>query len=488
MKKISFWTVMIFISLFLPACLINPGGFDSRLMVAASETELTNKSEEAARRGSYNDNLCKDDRDCREVCEDVYDEDDEQVWNRKTCMELRYETAVQFKDILDIIKEPYNSSLKNIDEKAFSKFLDVSLAPWVTATNRLKNSEAEALLVWIAREERIGTAIAKAYENYEIGYDLFEGVENLFDEIGQCDDAIAGEKSFADIACTEENHPAMAIYEAVCKKGVSCQSFSRPDSFPSELNVEVESLLRTVAAFTVFKYRCPLSGGAVDAALQRTVTTCVSSCDSVACSDACGTDNHCDRLIFSIGSGVFVANDQVLTNHHVIESAVSPIIEDNSHFTFSPLVAVKNYSDENPSLAKRITWYDTENDIALVELASSLPSARRPAFGSLSQLRLLDKLITIGQPNGLRWTVSSGELTNKRHFKCAHCIAHSIPTGGGNSGGPIFNDKGELVGLHAGSIGKVGEYKYDNLGYGPHIDRIKRLLSLNGEGNVTTDR
>ena len=485
MKKISFWIIIIFISLFLPSCLINPGGFDSRLMVAASETELT-RSEEAARRGSYNDNLCKDDRDCREVCEDVYDEDDEQVWNRKTCMELRYETAVQFKDILDIIKEPYNSSLKNVDEKAFSKFLDVSLAPWVTATNRLKNSEAEALLVWIAREERIGTAIAKAYENYEIGYDLFEGVENLFDEIGQCDDAIAGEKSFADIACAEENHPAMAIYEAVCKKGVSCRSFSRPDSFPSELNVEVESLLRTVAALIGLKYRCTLSGGAVDAALQDTVENCVRSCENadktVACFDACGTDNNCDELIIGGGSGVFVANDQVLTNHHVIKSAVSPI-EDRTHFTFF-LMEVGNYSGDS-SLVKEITWYDTENDIALVELESSLPSARRPAFGSLSQLRLLDKLITIGQPNFLKWTVSSGELTNKRHSRCDYCIAHSIPTGGGNSGGPIFNDKGELVGLHAGGTVTAGGSRYGNLGSGPHIDRIKHLLNLDGEGDVT---
>ena len=57
----------------------------------------------------------------------------------------------------------------------------------------------------------------------------------------------------------------------------------------------------------------------------------------------------------------------------------------------------------------------------------------------------------------------------------------SIPIGKGNSGGPVFNSQGKLVALIAFS--RVG---YNNLSAGPHIDRIKKLIRLNRDDDVTT--
>ena len=121
----------------------------------------------------------------------------------------------------------------------FFEFLDVSLAPWVEITKSTSKSESETLLIWIARNLEISEAIVDAYHNYEREFDLYEGVQNLFEDIGSgkdadgkvedCDRTIMGSsKKFKDIFKEIKNCDAMKIYIEVCadNEDLSCGSSS----------------------------------------------------------------------------------------------------------------------------------------------------------------------------------------------------------------------------------------------------------------------
>ena len=220
---------LILSGLFLSGCIFGGGNLDPGLIVAASEREDQSDSRIERRRRENSGAECGEDRSCEDVCVEVYNEDneDENEGKVETCLEVRYHYAIQFEDILEILEEPYESSLRNIEEDAFFEFLDVSLQPWIETTGSTSSSESEALLIWIARESDISQAIYDAYRNYEQDFNLYEGVQNLFEDIGSgkdndgkvndCDRNIVGDsKSYKDIAEENNNCEAAVIYNEVC--------------------------------------------------------------------------------------------------------------------------------------------------------------------------------------------------------------------------------------------------------------------------------
>ena len=111
--------------------------------------------------------------------------------------------------------------LKNIEKSVFSKFLDISLAPWVEKAKEASSSEAKELLIWIAKEGKISQGIKKAYENFERGFSLYEGVDSLFSEIGGCSRDLSY-SNYQTIAQKSSNCDALDIYNEVCNANVSC--------------------------------------------------------------------------------------------------------------------------------------------------------------------------------------------------------------------------------------------------------------------------
>ena len=224
MKKIYFWPMMLFSALCMPSCYFGGVADSSHLIVSASETEL---KDNRGKRDSNKGGDCEEDNGCEDVCEDVYNDEDEEENEGKveTCIKLRYKIAIQFEDIMDILEEPYDSNLENIDEKAFTEFLDVSVQPWVTAIKKVGGSnEVKALLSWIAKESGISRAIEEAYKNYEIDFDKYEGLIELFEELENTGNQCAGfckavaeasivgtSKSFWDIVGESGNSSAQKI-------------------------------------------------------------------------------------------------------------------------------------------------------------------------------------------------------------------------------------------------------------------------------------
>ena len=198
---------------------------------------------------------------------------------------------------------------------------------------------------------------------------------------------------------------------------------------------------------------------------ESTHKTCVNNCYNnlsgsllnQCVKNTCDTANsNACKTTASICSGVFQQADHILTNHHCVEADIAGYINpDDNKYYYSIRTAVENKSKQKTML-KTVKWYDETADVALVELNSSLSDAELPDFtGRVSELSLLDVLFTIGQPTPgltpIKWTASAGYLTNKGDpgLCSGRCISYSIPVGGGNSGGPVFNNAGKLVALIA---------------------------------------
>ena len=222
MNKVNFLGITVFISLSLTTCVWNNDGFNSGLIVARSETDLDRNN---GRRDTAS-GKCEEYRDCERGCEEVYDPDNEEenLGKVDACIDLPYNTAIYFEDFLDILEDPHESDLRRIAEnydRAFSDFLDISRQPWVDALDSVSNSEAEYLLIWIAKYPRISQAIYDANENLEKDLPLYEGVAELFKEV-DCDHVlIEPNLDFQTILTNNNNTVGTTIYNQVCPEPAS---------------------------------------------------------------------------------------------------------------------------------------------------------------------------------------------------------------------------------------------------------------------------
>ena len=144
----------------------------------------------------------------------------------------------------------------------------------------------------------------------------------------------------------------------------------------------------------------------------------------------------------AIGSGFFIdKRGYLLTNYHVISSEVDPEYEG-----FSRLY-IKTSDDPEMKIPASVVGYDRIFDIALLkveiepEYVYSL-SDERDFFSG-------EQLFAIGSPVGLENTVTSGIVSAKgrRFLQLGDAIQVDVPVNSGNSGGPLIDTEGRLVGV-----------------------------------------
>ena len=137
----------------------------------------------------------------------------------------------------------------------------------------------------------------------------------------------------------------------------------------------------------------------------------------------------------SIGSG-FVVNDKgyVVTNYHVVENSVSIIVSGSDGSQYSA----------------NLVGYDKDNDIAVLYAEKcKLPAI---AIGDSNKLKLGETVVAIGTPSGeeLAFSVSNGIVSGlKRNVagKNIGMIQTNAPLNPGNSGGPLVDSGGNVVGI-----------------------------------------
>ncbi|HEX2897461.1 MAG TPA: trypsin-like peptidase domain-containing protein [candidate division Zixibacteria bacterium] len=142
------------------------------------------------------------------------------------------------------------------------------------------------------------------------------------------------------------------------------------------------------------------------------------------------------------GSGaLFTPDGYILTNSHVVHEAESIEVV---------------FSDGTTSKAV-IIGADSSTDLAVIRVqSSSLPYL---TLGNSSALKVGQLVIAIGNPLGFDSTVSTGvvsalgrALQSQDGRTIENIIQHTAPLNPGNSGGPLTNTKGEIVGINTAII------------------------------------
>jgi serine protease Do len=159
-----------------------------------------------------------------------------------------------------------------------------------------------------------------------------------------------------------------------------------------------------------------------------------------------------DQRVHSLGSGVIVdPKGYILTNLHVVEKA--------------DRIRVKMHEDSNLYDAK-VIGSDTETDLAVIKIDAkkSLPYAK---IGNSDAVQVGDWAIAIGSPFGFEETVTAGIISAKgreipagsqrRQFQ--KFIQTDAAINRGNSGGPLLNINGEVIGINTAIISNSGGYE-----------------------------
>ena len=147
----------------------------------------------------------------------------------------------------------------------------------------------------------------------------------------------------------------------------------------------------------------------------------------------------------SLGSGFIISADGfVLTNAHVVEAADE--------------ITVK--LTDKRELKAKVIGSDRRTDIALLKIeANGLPFVR---FGNPERLRVGEWVVAIGSPFGFENTVTAGIVSAKGRSlpqeNFVPFIQTDVAVNPGNSGGPLFNLRGEVVGINSAIYSRTGGF------------------------------
>lgn len=146
----------------------------------------------------------------------------------------------------------------------------------------------------------------------------------------------------------------------------------------------------------------------------------------------------------SRGSGFVIdAEGYILTNHHVVEGASDVVVR---------------LSDRRELKAK-VIGSDEATDVALLKVeASGLPAVR---LGKSEVLRPGQWVLAIGSPFNFDYSVTAGIVSAMRRNLGAQYVPFiqtDVPINQGNSGGPLINMNGEVVGINSQIFSNTGGY------------------------------
>jgi serine protease Do len=173
-----------------------------------------------------------------------------------------------------------------------------------------------------------------------------------------------------------------------------------------------------------------------------------------------------------VGSGFFISEDgYLLTNHHVVEDATD---------IFVTLTDAREFK-------AKVIGSDKRSDVALLKV-----EAKGMAFlpiGSAKSLKKGQWVMAIGSPFGLESTVTSGIVSalGRETGDYLPFIQTDVAVNPGNSGGPLLNLKGEVVGINAQIVSRSGGFMGISLAI-PIEEAMAVVDQLRASGSVTRGR
>ena len=151
-----------------------------------------------------------------------------------------------------------------------------------------------------------------------------------------------------------------------------------------------------------------------------------------------------ERQSSALGSGFIIDEDGiVITNNHVISDAKDIIVRVNGD---------KEYE-------AKVVGADPLSDIAVLQLETK-EKFKPVKFGDSDKARIGDWVIAIGNPFGLGGTVTSGIISARNRSiglsRYEDYIQTDASINSGNSGGPLFDMNGDVIGINTAILGRNG--------------------------------
>jgi S1-C subfamily serine protease len=171
-----------------------------------------------------------------------------------------------------------------------------------------------------------------------------------------------------------------------------------------------------------------------------------------------------------VGSGFAVSPEHVVTARHLVVGAERAVVR----------------TIDGRSLEARVVGTDARTDLALLRTESSTLQPAR--LGDSEGLAIGDTVLAIGNPYGLGHSLAVGVLGSRgRRFASgeaaegARYLQLTVPLYPGNSGGPIFDDSGAVVGVLAGTHAQG-----QSIGFALPVEALRRALPEMASGAQVT--
>jgi putative serine protease PepD len=166
-----------------------------------------------------------------------------------------------------------------------------------------------------------------------------------------------------------------------------------------------------------------------------------------------------------LGSGwLFDSNGHVVTNQHVVDDAEKVTVA----------------FQDGTEVSARVVGSDRSTDVAVLELEDVPDSATPLELGSTSALELGDPLVAIGSPLGLQGTVTSGivsglgrDIEAPDGFTIDGAVQTDAALNHGNSGGPLLDLDGRVVGMNAQIASDSGANS--GIGYAIPVETVRSI-------------
>ena len=155
------------------------------------------------------------------------------------------------------------------------------------------------------------------------------------------------------------------------------------------------------------------------------------------------------------GSGFFLSADTIITNEHVVAGHSS--------------VTVRTHDGVERS--GRIVMRQPSVDLATVKLSQPMPQPALPV-GRLTDVRVGQEVLAIGSPLGIENTVTRGIVSGIRRVGTVTLLQTDAAVNPGNSGGPLLNRQGEVVGITTLKLSRA-----EQMSFAVSIDHALPLLA-----------
>lgn len=171
-----------------------------------------------------------------------------------------------------------------------------------------------------------------------------------------------------------------------------------------------------------------------------------------------------------VGSGIIYSKDgYILTNYHVV-TADSSSIADSITVVFS----------NGKTSSAKVVNFDSTEDLAVLKVTTNMEMPGVAELGDSSRLQVGDNVVAIGNPLGkdLVGTVTSGIVSavNRKvtiENKTLTLVQTDAAINAGNSGGPLVNSLGQVVGINSAKINETG---VEGIGFSIPINTVKDEL------------